>query len=119
MPNKNSKSVCSFLLQVRRWYPKKRIWIALDQDRAHPRKCRLTRRKMRELKFSWISLPKRSPDDNPVETIFSDVQTMILDNSNDPNIKSTQHRISRHLRNRNRRRDRIIHRAYLIYSNKS
>ncbi|MEW6734475.1 MAG: transposase [Acidobacteriota bacterium] len=112
--NKNSKSVCRFMRQVRRWYAKKKVWIALDQDRSHPRKSRLTRRTMRELKLRWISLPKGSPNDNPVETIFSDVKLMILDNSNDPDMKTTQRCISSHLRHRNYRSDRRIHRSYLL-----
>ena len=29
-------------------------------------------------------MPKGSPDDNPAETIFSDIQQNILDNSDDP-----------------------------------
>lgn len=72
---------------------------------------------MRGLHSHWISLPKGSPDDNPVETIFSDIQLMILDNSNDSNAKSTQHRISAHLRGRNRRRHRLIQVPYLYPKN--
>ena len=68
---------------------------------------------MRALRLHWISLPKGSPDDNPVESIFSDVQLMILDNSNDPDAHTTQRRISAHLRGRNRRRDRHIRIPYL------
>jgi hypothetical protein len=121
-PGKSSQDVCRFLRQVRRWYPAdqhQEVWIALDQDRAHPRKSRLTRRVMHELKFHWISLPKGSPDDNPVETIFSDVQQMILDNSNDPDAHATQQRISTHLRCRNRRRNRQIRIPYLFDSHKN
>lgn len=103
LPGKSAKYVCQFMRRVRRWYPYQEIWIALDQDRAHPRKCRETRRTMRELKFHWVSLPKGSPDDNPVETLFSDIQGSILECSNDPDAKTTQRRISAHLRNRNRR----------------
>jgi hypothetical protein len=95
------------------WYPQQQLWIALDQERAHPCKSRATRTVMRELKLHWISLPKGSPDDNPVETIFSDVQMMILDNSNDPDVRTTQKRISAHLRGRNRRTDRYISVKYL------
>jgi transposase len=60
----------------------------------------------------WVTLPKGSPDDNPVETIFSDIQLMVLDNSNDPDVKTTQRRISRHLRRCNRRKNRWIHIPY-------
>jgi hypothetical protein len=60
-----------------------------------------------------VTLPKGSPDDNPVETIFSDIQLMVLDNSNDPDVKTTQRRISRHLRRCNRRQNRCIHIPYL------
>jgi transposase len=119
MPGKSSQEVCQFMKQVRRWYPDQEVWVALDQDRSHPCKSRQTRQTMRALKVHWISLPKGSPDDNPVETIFSDVQLMILDNSNDPDARTTQHRISAHLRGRNRRRDRHIHIPYLTDSHKS
>lgn len=119
LPGKNSRSVCQFLRRVRRWYPDEEVWLALDQDPAHPKKSRETRRMMRVLKLHWISLPKGSPDDNPVETIFSDVQLMVLDNSDDPNPRVTQHRISAHLRGRNRRKDRWIRIPYLEGSHKS
>lgn len=100
--------------RIRHWYPDAALWIVLDQDRAHPCKSHDTRQTMRELKLHWISLPKGSPDDNPVENIFSDIQLMILDNSNDPDIQTTQKRISAHLRGRNRRADRLIHVPYLL-----
>ena len=106
-------AVCRFMRQVRRWYPTQKVWIVLDQDRAHPCKCRQTRRLMRKLKLRWISLPKGSPDDNPVENIFSDIQLMILDNSDDPDEKATQRRISAHLRGRNRRKDRYVRIPYI------
>jgi hypothetical protein len=57
---------------------------ALDQDSAHPRKSQTTRRVMRERQLHWISLPKASPDGNPCETIFSDIQLNVQDNSDDP-----------------------------------
>lgn len=113
LPGKSAKHVCQFMRRVRRWYLDVPLWIALDQDRAHPCKSRETRRVMRELHLRWISLPKGSPDDNPVENIFSDVQLMILDNSNDLDTNATQRRISAHLRGRNRRHDRLIHVPYL------
>jgi len=68
---------------------------------------------MRELKLHWISLPKGSPDDNPVETILSDVQESILDLSDDPKPQDTRRRISAHLRGRNRRHDRWVKVHYL------
>lgn len=113
LPGKGTQHVCQFMRQVRRWYPDSPLWVALDQDRAHPCKSRETRRVMRALDLHWISLPKGSPDDNPVEILFSDVQLMILDNSNDPDADTTQRRISAHLRGRNRRRDRHIRIPYL------
>ena len=113
LPGKGAKYVAQFLHHLRKWYPEVPIWVVLDQDRAHPCKSRLARQVMRELHFHWISLPKGSPDDNPVETIFSDIQLMILDNSNDTAPKCTQHRISAHLRARNRRSDRLIRVPYL------
>jgi len=112
-PGKGSDYVCRFMRRIRHWYPNHEVWVILDQDRAHPRKSRETRRTMRELKLHWISLPKASPDDNAVETLFSDVQLMILDNSNDPDPQTTQRRISAHWRNRNRRHDRFITIPYL------
>src|ERR687888_569289 len=106
LDGKGSEYVCHFMKQVRCWYEAKDVWLALDQDSLHPRKSSVTRHTMRKLKLHWISLPKASPNDNPVENIFSDVQMMILDNSNDPNKKTTQPRISAHLSGRNRRKDR-------------
>jgi len=113
LPRKNSTYVCRFLRQVRRWYPRGAIWMALDQDSSHPRKSRQTRRTMRQLHLHYISLPKGCPDDNPVETLFSPVQTLILDSSNDPDAKATRRRISAYLRGHNRRDDRWIQISYL------
>lgn len=110
---KSSRQVCQFMRQIRRWYPDQPVWVVLDQDPAHPRKSAETQRVMRELGLHWISLPKKSPDDNAVETIFSDVQLMILDNSNDPDERTNERRISQRLHNRNRRRDRFIAIPYL------
>ena len=58
----------------------------------------MTRRTMRQLRLHWTSMPKGSPDDNPAETIFSDIQQNILDNSDDPDERATKGRISNHLR---------------------
>lgn len=118
MPGKGSAYVCQFMRQVRRWYPHQQVWVVLDQERAHPCKSRQPRRMMRELPLRWVSLPKASPDDNPVETVFSDIQLMILDNSNDADQRTTQRRISAHLRGRNRRKDRHISLSYLPDSQK-
>lgn len=115
---KSSQQVCRFMQQVRHWYPTQPVWVILDQDPAHPVKSLRTRRMMRSLNLHWISLPKGSPDDNPVETVFSDIQLMILDNSNDPDERTTRTRISQHLQNRNRRRDRFIRIPYLPDSHK-
>lgn len=112
-PGKGAEYVGRFLRRVRRWYPTEPMRIALDQDPAHPRKAKGTGRLMRRLHLRWTSLPKGSPDDNPVETIFSDIQQALLDNSNDPDVRTTQRRISAHLQARNRRRDRFIRISYL------
>jgi hypothetical protein len=117
-PGKGATYVGRFLRRVRRWYAGRPVWVALDQDRPHPCKCRETRHLMRELKLHWISLPKRSPDDNPVETILSDIQTSILDLSNDPEAPVTQKRIRAHLRRRNRRQDCRVQIHYLPNSPK-
>jgi DDE superfamily endonuclease len=117
-PTKDAAQVCRFMRRVRRWYPRAAAWVVLDRDSPHPCKARQTRRVMRSLRLRWITLPKGSPGDNPVETIFSDVQQMILDNSDDPDPPATQRRISAHLRNRNRRRDRRIRISYLFDSHK-
>src|ERR687887_398509 len=118
LDGKGSEYVCHFMKQVRCWYEAKDVWLALDQDSLYPRKSSVTRHTMRKLKLHWISLPKASPNDNPVENIFSDVQMMILDNSTDPNKKTTQQRISAHLSGRNRRKDRKIRINYLEHSHK-
>lgn len=118
LSGKSSEYVCQCMRQVRRWYPQQHVGIALDQDRAHPCKSRQTRRTMRQRKLRWISLPKGSPDDHPVETLFSDMQLMILDHSNDPDEQTTKRRISAHRRGRNRRKDRHIRIPYLPDSHK-
>lgn len=115
---KDSAPICRFLRKVRRWYAGRKVWVVLDQDSAHPRKSRKTRRTMRELGLRWISLPKRSPDDNPVETINRDVQGSVLDCSDDADAKATQRRISAHLRGRNRRHDPRVHIHYFPDSHK-
>ncbi len=112
-PGKSARYVGQFMHRLRRWFPDQPLWVALDQDRAHPCKSRHTQRVMRALHLHWISLPKASPDDNPVEVVFSDIQLMLLDNSDDPDARTTQQRISQHLHNRNRRKDRHIHIPYL------
>lgn len=117
LPGKGTNYVGQFFHHIRHWYPEVAIWVALDQDRAHPCKSRYTRQVMHDLQLHWISLPKGSPDDNPVENIFSDIQLMILDNSNDADANFTQHRISAHLRGRNRRKQRLIHVPYLYSKN--
>jgi hypothetical protein len=117
-PGKGAKFVCQFLRRVRRWYPGQSVRVALDRDPAHPCKAQATRRLMRSLHLHWTTLPKRSPDDNPVENIFSDVQQRVLDNSNDADAPTTQGRISGHLRARNRRPDRSIRIGYLGDSHK-
>lgn len=113
LPGKSAHYVNQFMRRIRYWYPQATLWVALDQDRAHPCKSHKTRQTMRDLQLHWISLPKGSPDDNPVETIFGDIQLMILDNSNDTDSKVTQRRISAHLRGRNRRADPRIRVPYL------
>jgi transposase len=102
--HKTSKEVGLFMRQIRHGYPEQPVWIALDRDSTPPCKSRQTRRLLQQFKLHWITLPKGRPDDNPVETIFSDIQLMILDTRNDPDAKTTQRRVSRHLQNCNRRR---------------
>ena len=116
--SKASSSVIRFMRQVRHWYPAAEVWVVLDQDSAHPCKSQATRRAMRELKLPWISLPKGSPDDNPCETIFSDVQLNVQDNSNDPDERMMRKRISHRLNRRNSRRERFIAIPYLWNSHR-
>jgi DDE superfamily endonuclease len=118
-PGKGARYVCRFLRRVRRWYPRQAVRIALDRDPAHPIKARATRSLMRRLRLYWTSMPKRSPDDNPAETIFSDIQQNILDNSDDPDEQTTRARISRHLRARNRRPNRFVRIGYLKHTHKN
>ncbi len=118
MPGKDSACVCQFMRKLRRHYRGTDLWVALDQDRSHPCKSRMTRRLMKELGLRWISLPKGSPNDNPVETIFSTLDEAVLQCSNDPDIDTMHKRITRVLRATNRRRDRFIRIPYLPDSNK-
>lgn len=117
--HKRADEIGQFMKQIRRWYPTQSVWVALDRDSTHPAKCHQTRRLMRQLKLHWVTLPKGSPDDNPVENIFSDLQLMVLNNSNDPDVKTTQRRISRYLQKLNRRRQRRIHIPYLFDSHRN
>jgi transposase len=112
-PGKSSRYVCHFLKKVRRRYGKRGLRLAVDRDSPHPIKCARTRRQLRALGIRWTSLPKGNPDDNPVETIFSDVQQMVLDTSADTDATVTRRRISGHLQGRNRRADRRIRVSYL------
>jgi hypothetical protein len=118
LPKKDAIHVCWFMNKLRQHYKDMIVWVALDQDPAHPCKSRRTRELMRRLKLHWISLPKGSPDDNPAETVFSTIEQMILQCSNDPDVKTTQRRISRLLTARNRRADRFISVPYLGDSHK-
>ena len=117
-PGKGTVYVCRFLRRVRHWYPRGPVPIALDRDPAHPIKARVTRSLMRRLRLNWTSLPKRSPDDNAAETIFSDIQQNILDNSDDPDDRTTRGRISQHLRAGNRRPDQFVKIGYLRITHK-
>lgn len=110
---KDSVHVCRFMRCVRRWYPKSEVWVVLDQDSAHPCKSHETRRVMRELQLHWISLPKASPDDNPCETLFSDIQLNVQDNSDDPDERTMRKHISYRFTRRNHRADRFIKIPYL------
>jgi len=95
------------------WYPTEQVWVALDQDRARPCTSRETKRVIRQLRLRWVSLPKASPDDNPVETIFSDLQLPVLDDSNDADAQTTKRRSSRYLKARNQCQERKVTIAYL------
>lgn len=115
---KDSSCVCQFMQRIRGWYPRNGVWVVGDHDSAHPCRSKQTRHVVRQLGLHWRTLPKGSPDDNPVETIFSIIQQEILALSNDPDASATQRRISGYLRGYNRRRDRKIHIAYLDNSDR-
>jgi hypothetical protein len=117
-PGKGAVYVCRFLRRVRRWSPRQPVRIAVDRDPAHPITAHVTRSLMRRLGLNWTSRPKRSADDDPAETIFSDIQQHILDNSDDPDERTTRGRISHHLRARNRRIDRFVRIGYLWNTHK-
>jgi transposase len=112
-PGKSSQYVCRFLKKIRSRYGNRELRLALDRDSPHPIKCRRTRQLMRGLGIRWTTLPKGNPDDNPVETIFSDVQQMVLDTTSDTDPAVTQRRISGHLQGCNRRANRCIRVSYL------
>jgi transposase len=108
-----SDEVIAFMRQIRRWYPHQYILVILDQDTTHPQKCVATQQMMRRLKIHWLSLPKGSPDDNPLETIFSLVQRELLAGSDAPDVTTLKQRIRAYLAARNRRSNRCVHLAYL------
>jgi len=112
-PGKSSKRVCHFVKKVRHRYGQRKLRLAVDRDSPHPIKCAQTRRQLRALGIRWTSLPKGNPDDNPVETIFSDVQQRVLDTSSATEPAVTRRRIRGHLRGCNRRADRRIRVSYL------
>ena len=111
--HKRSEHFIAFLRQVRRWYPGHSILVILDQDTTHPQKCVASRQEMRQLKIHWLSLPKASPDDNPIETVFSVLQGEVLAGSDAPDVPAQKQRVSTALRRRNWRKDRFIRLGYL------
>lgn len=98
-----------FMEQVRRWYPRQYILVILDADTPHPQHCAASRQAMRRLKMHWLSLPKGSPDDNPLEIVFGVLQDEVLVGSDPRDVAEQQRQISRALQRRNRRKDRFIH----------
>ncbi len=110
---KRSEQFIAFMRTIRRWYPGHYILVILDQDTTHPQKCIASRQEMRRLKIHWLSLPKASPDDNPIETVFSVLQGEVLAGSNAPDVLAQKRRVSRALRRRNQRKDRFIRLGYL------
>jgi transposase len=102
-----------FMEEIRRWYPHQYILLVLDQDTTHPQTCVASRRAMRRLKIHWLSLPKGSPDDNPLETVFSLLKRDVLAGSNAADGRELKRRLSRYLWQRNRRKDGFVHLAYL------
>ncbi len=111
--HKRGESFTAFLRDTRRWYPGQYILVILDQDTTHPQKCIASRQEMRRLKIHWLSLPKQSPDDNPVETIFSLLQRAILAGSDAPTVTELKRRISRFLWRHNRCKERFVQLGYL------
>lgn len=108
-----SEEFMAFMRQVRRWYPHQYLLVVLDQDTTHPQKCAASRNEMRRLKIRWLSLPKGSPDDNPIETVFSLLQRDVLAGSDAPDLSTLKGRVSRYLWLRNRRKNRCVRLAYL------
>jgi transposase len=110
---KRSEQFIAFMRTIRQWYPGHYILVILDQDTTHPQKCIASRQEMRRLKIHWLSLPKASPDDNPIETVFSVLQGEVLAGSAAPDVPAEKQRVSRALRRRNQCKDRFIHLSYL------
>ncbi len=111
--HKRSEQFIAFMREVRRWYPGQYILVILDQDTTHPQKCVASRQELRRLKIHWLSLPKASPDDNPIETVFSVLQGEVLAGSDAPDVPTQKQRVSRALHSRNRRKERFIRLRYL------
>ncbi len=108
--HERSRSVefIKFMQQVRRWYPHQYILVILDADTPHPQHCVASRQEMRRLKIHWLSLPKGSPDDNPLETVFGVLQDEVLVGSAPRDVADQQRQMSRALQRRNRRKDRFV-----------
>lgn len=82
-------------------------------DTQHTQHCVASRQEMRRLKIHWLSLPKGSPDDNPLETVFGVLQDEVLVGSDPRDVADQQLQISRALQRRNRRKERFVRLKWL------
>jgi hypothetical protein len=72
-----------------RWMTADVILQPLDRDPAHPIKVQKMQSLMRRLRLQWTSLPRRSLNDNPDETIFRDSRQHVSDTSNNLDVHAT------------------------------
>ena len=72
--------------------------ISLDRDPTHPIKAKVTRWVIRQLHLNWTSFRNDARTTIRMKRIFTDIQQQILDNSDDPDARATQRRISSHLK---------------------
>ena len=110
---KSAEPVWHYMKPRHPWSPDQQVWGVRERDAPPPCQSVLTRREMRRLQLPGITRPKGSPDDHPVETSFSAIPLMVLDNRPDPAVQTTPRRISQPLRRGHRRQNRWIHLPYV------
>jgi transposase len=83
---KRAKEVIRFLDFLRKRYPRNRLYLILDCWRVHRSKA--LKAYLRGKPITLVELPTNCSWLNPIERVFSEVQTQVLDNSNFRNLRA-------------------------------